>query len=375
MQSTNEEIKALKEKNAQLQEMLDEVLAKENQIVKIVSEPIVDEGKTFYRVDSNGKHSLVTFSKPFMFKDEKAKLDIGTEAVVIGNSIMSVIPKKAEEKKKKTDFALIGWDEIGGLKSQVARIRESIEMPLNNEKLAKEFGLEPVKGMLLYGEPGCGKTLIAKAIASTVLKTKNADEDAFVYVKGAELLSKFVGETERQIGRIFNRCREYYKKTNKRAVLFIDEAEALLPSRGSRKSSDVETTIVPTFLSEMDGFEDGSPFVLLSTNEPSKIDSAILRDGRIDIKVGIDRPTQEDCIDIFHIHLKKVKCFNDITKLSSFAAELLFLEINKNQISGALVQNVVKQATKVALSRYLKDKKCSPGVIEEDLKASITELK
>ena len=228
-------------------------------------------------------------------------------------------------------------------------------------------------GLLLYGPPGCGKTLIAKAIASTILKEINVDADAFVYIKGAELLNMYVGATEERIINIFKNCRNYTKKTGKRSIIFIDEAEAILPARGSRQSSDVDKTIVPTFLSELDGFEGDNPFLMLSSNLPDSIDKAVLREGRIDLKIEIARPTESDSVDIFEIHLKKVKLVGEIKDLCVQSAKYLFEK--QKEISGAKIATCVKMATHHAVNRYINDKNSEKGVTFVDIKKAIESFK
>lgn len=243
-----------------------------------------------------------------------------------------------------------------------------VEMPLLHADLAKSYGIVPSKGMLLYGSPGCGKTLIAKAIASMILDDTSVDPRAFRYIKGAELLSMYVGQTEQAIGELFKSCREYTEETGQQAVIFIDEAEAILPARGSRRSSDVETTIVPTFLSEMDGFDGQNPFILLSTNLPNSIDEAILREGRIDVKIQVQRPTIEDSKEIFKIHLSKVKLADDIDKLCEDASNALFESNLKAKVSGAMIQTVVNFSAKQALQRAISfPKSKDKGIITEDI--------
>lgn len=364
----------LQQKVSDYENLLGEILEKNPaKIFKVSSGPFLKDKKSWYRVNDGSNSQLASFDDDLFFKTKNNKIQSGKEVIVMGNKIVGIIPDELEVKKEQNSFKLIGWEEIGGLKSQLSRIRETIELPLLHSDYSKEFGLEPIKGLLLYGHPGCGKTLIAKAIASTILKDNNASEDSFVYIKGAELLSMYVGATEERIIRMFKNCRNFTHKTKKRSVIFIDEAEAILPARGSRVSSDVDKTIVPTFLSEMDGFDDNSPFIILSSNLPNSIDEAVLRPGRIDVKVEISKPTQDDAVEIFDIHLKKVKKFEDINILSQFGAEFIF-ESQKN-VTGAMIESCVKLATQNALGRYVKNKKDKAGVTCLDLKHSIESLK
>ena len=273
------------------------------------------------------------------------------------------------------EFNRIAWEEIGGIKSQVAKIRESVEMPITHSEYYEAYGLTPPKGILLYGPSGCGKTMIAKAIASNILPDE-IHPDSFIYMKGGEMLSPYVGVTEQKIKSTFDRARKYYSKYGQRPVIFIDEAEAILPARGSRKSSDVETTIVPTFLSEMDGLEENNCFIILATNFKNSLDPAIIRAGRIDIHVEIDRPTLNDAKEIFAVHLSKTKLAEDINILVDTGANILFSELSSGKISGALIKNIVQNAGTLAIKRNVnnEDSMDKLGIRREDIILAIQEI-
>lgn len=366
----------LKEKVEAYGDLLGKVLEEPKMIAWIEAGPFEEDGARLYKVKTQGGTTLVVNCPSDLFYGSKIKdLKKGTEVMLIKGAIIAITPGQLIEIEATPEFDLVGWEDIGGLKSQLDSIREAVEFPLTHAELAKEMGLSPLKGILLYGPPGCGKTLIAKAIASSVLNSKKVDAAAFTYVKGGELLSMYVGGTEQRITNIFKRSREYTKKTGKRAVIFIDEAEAIMPARGSRRSSDVETTIVPTFLAEMDGFEGNTPFILLSTNLPGSIDPGILREGRIDLKVQISRPTHEDAIDIFGIHLKKVKCAEGIEDMSKEAATRLFtIDEAEERVSGAMIETMVKLSVQKAMGRKVRDSKTKTGVCATDLCEAINTL-
>lgn len=363
-----QKIEALEDKIEKLEGLLEKILSEKKTLTKIAAGPFQHEKTKWYRLESGG---IAWFEESKFFKKFKGDLEIGMEVLVVNEFIVDVLPEQLFIKKEiQNTFDLIDWDHIGGLRSQIDKIRQAIEMPLKNADEAKEYGVDVIKGLLLYGPPGCGKTLIAKAIASMILKDSKANDESFVYIKGPELLHWLVGSTEARIKAIFDNARAYYKKTGKKAVVFIDEAEAILPVRGSVRSSDVDRTIVPMFLSEMDGFDEGSPIMILSTNLPENIDTAITRQGRIDLKVPIARPTKEDLVDIFKVHLtkKKFKCVANPEDLAKHGAELIYNTDAKHTRSGAMVEAMVKAAARNAFERLMANKKTKEkGIVLEDL--------
>jgi len=306
----------------------------------------------------------------------------------------------------------IEYSDIGGLTPQIQAIRDAVELPFLHPDLFREHGLKPPKGILLYGPPGCGKTLIAKAVANSLAK-KAAEmrgvkdsKSYFLNVKGPELLNKYVGETERHIRLIFARAREKASEGTP-VVVFFDEMDSLFRTRGSGVSSDVETTIVPQLLSEIDGVERLENVIVIgASNREDMIDPAILRPGRLDVKIKIQRPDAESARDIFAKYLTPnlplhpadlhenggspevaVAAMIDRTveRMYTESEENQFLEVTyangdkeilyfKDFNSGAMIQNIVDRAKKMAIKDLLDSGQ--RGIrIEHLLEACVDEFK
>ncbi len=310
--------------------------------------------------------------------------------------VFEVIPKAEIQDLVLEEVPDVGYDDIGGLGPQIGAIRDAVEMPFAHPELYAEHGLKAPKGILLYGPPGCGKTLIAKAVAhslaaaarakSSAAGTDGADERAFfLNVKGPELLNKYVGETERHIRLIFARAREKASEGHP-VVVFFDEMESLFRTRGTGVSSDVETTIVPQLLSEIDGVERLENVIVIgASNREDMIDPAILRPGRLDVKIKIERPDAEGAREIFAkyltadlpIHADDI-AEHDGDKIATVeamitrAVERMYAESEENRFlevtyasgdkeilyfkdfnSGAMIQNIVDRAKKSAIKEFL----------------------
>lgn len=300
----------------------------------------------------------------------------------------------------------VAYGDIGGLKKQIEIIMDAIELPFVYPELFKEYRLLPPKGVLLYGPPGCGKTLIAKAVANSIAKRleSKGEKDVrsfFLHVKGPELLNKYVGESERQIREVFSKAKEKADE-GMPVVVFFDEMDALFRTRGTGVSSDIESTIVPQFLSEIDGVESlRNVIVIGASNRQDLIDPAILRPGRLDIKIRIDRPDADSAKDIFSKYLTSDLPFHkseldhdngDIKKVTerlinltvermySLDEENKFLEVTyangdkeilyfKDFVSGAMIEGIVSRSKKHAIKRAIT--LGEGGINEEDLLTAI----
>ena len=301
----------------------------------------------------------------------------------------------------------ISYEQVGGLRDQIESIRDAVELPYVHRDLFEEYGLVAPKGVLLYGPPGCGKTLIAKAVANSLAEAVAArmgHDDArsyFLNIKGPELLNKYVGETERQIRLIFQRAKEKADEGIP-VIVFFDEMDSLFRTRGSGISSDVESTIVPQLLSELDGVEAlKNVMVIGASNREDLIDPAILRPGRLDVKIKIARPNAEAAHQIFKIYLSPDLPFDEtaladaggdratlieqmVTKtvaaMYSTDEENQFLEVTyqngdrevlffKDFSSGAMIENIVRRAKKDAIKRRIAGEK--GGIVVDDLLTAI----
>lgn len=268
----------------------------------------------------------------------------------------------------------VTYADIGGLDDQIERVRDAVELPFKHPQLYTSFGLRAPRGILLYGPPGCGKTLIAKAVANSLGSAK--EPACFLSVKGPELLNKFVGETERQIRALFARARSL-ADSGRVVVIFFDEMEALFRTRGSGISSDVETMIVPQLLAEMDGMESLDNVIIIgASNREDMIDPAVLRPGRLDVHIRIDRPSEQGASEILRIHLPdSLPSQEPVAKLRELAMELLYDKSERTEIfavetssaprkqiyladtvTGATIAAVVEAAKRLAIKDALAGK-------------------
>ena len=324
------------------------------------------------------------------------------------NLVLERLPRPEVDDLLLEEVPDVTYEDIGGLNGQIEQITDAVELPYLHQNLFREYDLPAPKGILLYGPPGCGKTLIAKAVANSLAKKvaeASGDEKAqsfFINVKGPELLNKYVGETERQIRQIFQRAREKASE-GWPVIVFFDEMESLFRTRGSGISSDMESTVVPQLLAEIDGVEGlRNVIVIGASNREDLIDPAILRPGRLDVKIKIHRPDETAASSIFETYLtndlpldtleidelgggepdKTVRVMIERTVEEMYRADESnrFLEVTyqngdkeimyfKDFASGAMIENIVRRSKKNAIKRSIATG--SYGIRLDDLLGSI----
>ena len=321
--------------------------------------------------------------------------------------LLERLPRPEVEELVLEEVPDISYSDIGGLDEQIEQITDAVELPFLHQHLFSEYRLPAPKGILLYGPPGCGKTLIAKAVANSLAKkvsemTGRDSRSYFLNIKGPELLNKYVGETERHIRLVFQRAREKAEDGTP-VIVFFDEMESLFRTRGTGISSDMESTIVPQLLAEIDGVETLKNVIVIgASNREDLIDPAILRPGRLDVKIKISRPDEAAAAQIFGRYLtsdlpldpeevqslgggdpdKAVRVMIEDTVEEMYRSDEAnqFLEVTyqngdkevmyfKDFSSGAMIENIVRRAKKLAIKRELDDG--TRGIKVQDLIDSI----
>lgn len=376
------------------------------EVVKV--KEVLDESRTIVSLRAD-EERVVEISEPL--KAEALKLGDNVLLNQGTGMIMEKLPKTEVEDLLLEAVPDIRYSDIGGLDEQIEAIRDAIETPYLYPDEYKEFALTPPKGILLYGPPGCGKTLIAKAVANSLatrvrqLTGRDDIKGYFINIKGPELLNKYVGETERKIREVFQKASEKSKE-GVPVIIFFDEMDSLFRSRGMGISSDMESTLVPQFLAEIDGVESLRDVVVIgASNRQDLLDPAVLRPGRLDIKIKIDRPTSEGAKDIFAKYFtsdlpiasselerfdndsgKTVQHLIDqaIDEMYATTEENKFIEVTyargerdilyfKDFVSGAMIENIVSRAKKMAIKRLIGSDGKEKGMTFENLKDAIHE--
>jgi proteasome-associated ATPase len=378
-----------------LNEALNVVIAQEYEKVGevVMLKEVLTDGERALVISQADEERVVRLAEPLLHQPIRA----GDSLLLESRSgyVYERIPKAEVEELILEEVPDISYNDIGGLSGQIEQIRDAIELPYLHADLFKEHQLKAPKGVLLYGPPGCGKTLIAKAVANSLAKQVAAktaqDEGAkegksfFLNIKGPELLNKYVGETERHIRLVFQRAREKASE-GMPVIVFFDEMDSIFRTRGSGVSSDVENTIVPQLLSEIDGVEGLENVIVIgASNREDMIDPAILRPGRLDVKIKIERPDAEAAKDIFSKYvLKELPLHPDdvaehggssqatveamilrtVERMYTESEENRFLEVTyangdkevlyfKDFNSGAMIENIVARAKKMAIKEFL----------------------
>jgi SpoVK/Ycf46/Vps4 family AAA+-type ATPase len=340
-------------------------------------------------VECHGRDRVVLHGKP------DHKLEPGDRVMLDQSNtiIVRVLERANKDRFTMTEPSPTTWNDIAGCEE----VRDTLEELIILPHLAKDqfayYKKSVPKGAMMYGPPGCGKTMSAKAASNRFAEIfgKENFQSGFIYVKGPELLHWHVGRTEDMIRQLFARGREHHKQHGYPALLFIDEADALLPMRGSGKSSDVENTIVPMFLGEMDGLDESHTFVLLATNRPGKIDPAVTRERRCERSIKVRRPTMESATQYFDVHLRDVP-FGEgqskdeivaVTVADLFAGHRRLYEVGHKQhpghmlpftlahcVTGAMIKGLCEQATTQAMKRDIANK-TQTGVVIEDFRYAV----
>ncbi len=365
---------------------------------------LLDEGRLIVSGESGvDRVAVLSWALP------SGSLSVGDHVMMDQRSgiILEKMPKSEVGQVVIEEIPEVTFEDIGGLDEELEIVRDAVELPFLYPQLFEDYKLSPPKGVLLYGPPGCGKTLIAKAVANSVGRRmeqmRGGDARSyFLHVKGPELLNKYVGESERQIREVFARAREKAREGFP-VIVFFDEMDSLFRTRGTGVSSDMESTIVPQFLAEIDGVERlRNVIVIGASNRQDLIDPAILRPGRLDVKVRIDRPDERKARAIFAKYLREEvplapdildKNGGDRSKAIGWAIEKAvqrmyepsednrFLEVTyangekevlyfKDFSSGAMIEGIIARAKKEAIKREIREPS-SHGLQLDDILSAI----
>ena len=389
-----EDVDLLKGQEIVLNESFNVVLARSPELngEAVTLKELMEGGRRAIIVGRADEERVVELSEQLLFSGEK--LRSGDTLLMDSRTglLLERLPRPEVEELVLEEVPDISYDDVGGLDDQIEAIKDAVELPFVYRELFGEYELPPPKGILLYGPPGCGKTLIAKAVANSLAKkvaevTGNQNAKSyFLNIKGPELLNKYVGETERQIRLVFQRAREKSEE-GMPVIVFFDEMDSLFRTRGTGISSDMESTIVPQLLAEIDGVETLKNVIVIgASNREDLIDPAILRPGRLDVKIKVERPDEEAAASIFHRYLKtdlpldveevqdlgggdadkaiRIMIEKTVAEMYSTEDDNRFIEVTyqngdkevmyfKDFSSGAMIENIVRRAKKLAIKREI----------------------
>lgn len=321
---------------------------------------------TIDRISKDKKYTFVAKNGVEMRIEAPEGLERGMEVLLHPKSMQIVenlgFPPLEASRFSPSKIPGVTWDDIGGLETAKADMMEAIELPHKHKELFAHYKKRPLKGILLSGAPGCGKTMLGKAAANALARIHGGESarTGFLYVKAPEVLNQYVGQTEQTIRDMFMDANRHHAEHGYPAIIFIDEADAILATRGSRNIG-IGNTIVPAFLTEMDGLEASTAIVILATNRPDILDPAIVREGRIDRKIHVDRPDQRNAENIVKINLRNFPIspeyeMDDLA--AGMAAEIYNAEryIKDDRrlcdiVSGALIASCVDLAVSSAIHR------------------------
>ena len=319
-------------------------------------------------------------------------LEIGDKVLV--DSAFYYIIKKLQDSSQNHKLSSISkttWDDIGGLEEAKQQLKDMIELPYLRPDLFKHYGIHQDRGALIFGPPGCGKSLLARVCAWSIanIHKSQVTEDNYIYVKGPELLDKWVGNTESKIRALFEKARKSFRKYGYKSLLVIEEAESILCQRGTRTTSSIVDTIVPMFLSEMDGVDENqtleNPIILLLTNRPDILDPAVVRPGRISKHIKIDRPTEITALDIISLKLKDAPFAEGVCPDTTMAvaisdlyskSRVLYRLNNEHDFTlgdasnGAMIESLVEMAKMNAIHRDI-DSEGLSGLILDDFRKAV----
>ena len=365
---------------AQLDEARTTIKEQQEVLEQIAKEPLISH--TISRISKCGKYTFVKKGEQELRIQARKDLKVG-HVVMLHPKTLQIVENTGYPPLEAGQFAPaeipnVKWSDIGGLEEAKQDMIEAIEMPHREKELFAFYKKRPVKGILLSGPPGCGKTMLGKAAATALSEIygKESARTGFLYVKAPEILNSYVGASEETVREIFSDARRHAMEHGYPAIIFIDEAEAILAKRGGMGFS-MSNTIVPSFLTEMDGLESSSAIVILATNRPDILDPAIVREGRIDRKVSVKRPSVKNATDIIAMSLERYPVADgwDLMNMAEGMAHEIYSDnrmINGDKylrdiVNGAMLAACVDLAVANAMRRDIEARKDKAGQAEPDV--------